>query len=94
MNRMRVRLWVVMMLLALLVAPGLLHARPVTDEGKAARAAEPSILGQAWHWLVAMVGQGGSFIDPLGTTDPNSNRPGTGVQTNGGSFIDPLGGEH
>jgi hypothetical protein len=89
MNRMRVRLWVVMMLLALLVAPGLLHARPVTDEGKAARAAEPSILGQAVKWLVAMIGKAGSFIDPNGTVDPsgvsNSFRP------DAGSFIDPNG---
>jgi hypothetical protein len=90
MNRMRVRLWL-LVVLVLLVAPGLVHARPTADERTAARAAEPGILGQAWDWLVSMFGNGGSFIDPLGS--PGNGIPPSSLNNiEGGSFIDPLGG--
>jgi hypothetical protein len=89
MNRMRVRLWLLVMLV-LLVGPGLVHARPATDGRAAVKAAEPSALVQAWDWLVSMFGNGGSFIDPNGVI-PQSLANGT--HTDGGSFIDP-NGEH
>jgi hypothetical protein len=90
MNRMRVRLWLLVMLV-LLVGPGLVHARPAPDVRTPVRAAEPSVLGQAWDWIVSIFGNGGSFIDPLG--DPGHGAPANSLNgIDGGSFIDPLGG--
>jgi hypothetical protein len=86
MNCMRVRLWL-LVTLVLLVGPGLVHARPATDERTAVRAAEPGNLGQAWDWLVSVFGKVGSFIDPWGV-DSGQLPPSGGI----GSFIDPLGG--
>jgi len=88
MNRMRVRLWLVM--LVLLVGPGMVHARPASDEHTIVRAAEPSVLGKAWDWIVSIFGTAGSFIDPLG--DPHSVPAGAVNNIDAGSFIDPLGG--
>ena len=85
MNRMRVRLWLLVMLV-LLVGPGLVHARPAPGERTPARAAAPSALGQAWGWLVSVFGEVGSFIDPWGNSDQSPISGGIG------SFIDPLGG--
>lgn len=91
MNRMRVRLWLLVMLV-LLVGPGLVHARPASDEHAKVRAAEPGVLVQAWSWLVAIFGNGGSFIDPNGGISIPQGLPG-GTHPDGGSFIDP-NGEH
>jgi hypothetical protein len=91
MNRMRVRLWLLVMLV-LLVGPGLVHARPATEERTVAvKAAEPSALGRTWGWIVSIFGKVGSFIDPLGGGESN---PSSGATSNidVGSFIDPLGG--
>jgi len=90
MNRMRVRLWL-LVVLVLLVGPGLVHARPAPEERTAVRAAEPSVLGPAWDWIVSIFGNAGSFIDPLG--NPGNGVPaGSTNNIDAGSFIDPLGG--
>lgn len=94
MNRMRVRLGLFVMLV-LLVGTGAAQARPSIDRGErvAAVTAEASFLVRAWSWLTAMVGQAGSFIDPLGTSGPSGARPAGGDGLDAGSFIDPLGGK-
>jgi hypothetical protein len=97
MNRMRVRLGLFVMLV-LLVGTGAAHARPSIDRGEkrvAAVTAEAGFLVRAWSWLTAMVGQGGSFIDPLGGLVPGTASPTSNGRDglDGGSFIDPLGGK-
>jgi hypothetical protein len=98
MNRMRVRLGL-LVVSALLVGPGVVHARPAVDESAATVRevkAEPSALVRAWGWLTAMFGDAGSFIDPLGGGggggESGHSTPVGGATTDAGSFIDPLGG--
>lgn len=89
MNRMRVRLWLLVMLV-LLVGPGLVHARPAPDEHAKVREAEPGVLGQAWDLLVSVFGKVGSFIDPWG----GDSGHGQGLPSGGiDSFIHPLDGD-
>lgn len=89
MNRMRVRLWLLVMLV-LLVGPGLVHAQPATEEHTAVRVVEPSAVGKVWDWLVSMFGKAGSFIDPNGIPIPSGT---SNTHTDAGSFIDPNGGQ-
>lgn len=95
MNPMRVRLGL-LVVSALLVGPGLVHARPSVDERAATIRAvevEPSALVRAWGWLTSMFGKAGSFIDPLGGGgESGHSTPVGGATPDAGSFIDPLGG--
>jgi hypothetical protein len=88
MNSMRLRFGL-FVLLALLVGPGLAHARPSRDESPAV-AQEARLLDRTWSWLVSVYQKAGSFIDPLGVHPPQS--PGGPIHPDAGSFIDPLGG--
>jgi len=90
---MRVRLGL-LVVSALLVGPGLVHARPSVDERAATIRAvevEPSALVRAWGWLTSMFGKAGSFIDPNGVVVPTGATPTNGATTDAGSFIDPNG---
>jgi hypothetical protein len=79
-------------LLALLVGPGLAHARPSRDESPAV-AHEARLLDRTWSWLVSVFQKAGSFIDPAGTLLPSVAHPSSNsVQIDAGSFIDPAGG--
>jgi hypothetical protein len=86
MNSMRLRFGL-FVLLALLVGPGLAHARPSRDESPAV-AHEARFLDRTWSWLVSVIMKGGSFIDPNGLHAPTGGT----IQPDGGSFIDPNGG--
>ena len=90
MDRMRVRLGL-LMVLVLLAGPGLAHAGPSLDQSPA-KSQETGFLERAWSWLVSAFEKGGSFIDPLGSDPSGSTPPGGAILPDGGSFIDPLGG--
>jgi len=97
MDRMRVRLGL-LMVLVLLAGPGLAHARPSLDQGPAVTPThEARFLDRAWGWLVSAFEKAGSFIDPageggqsIGAPPASPNGPGT-ILPDAGSFIDPAG---
>jgi len=88
MDRMRVRLGL-LMVLVLLAGPGLAYAGPSLDQSPAGTH-EARFLERAWSWLVSAFEKGGSFIDPSGDGGQSAPQP-PGVLPDGGSFIDPSG---
>jgi len=96
MDRMRVRLGL-LMVLVLLAGPGLAHAGPSLDQSPAVTH-EAGFLERAWSWMISAFEKFGSFIDPngdggqsIGNPPASPNGPGT-MLPDAGSFIDPNGG--
>jgi len=87
MERKRVPLGL-LVIVVLLMGAGAAHARPRMDPQPAARAAEHGFLERAWSWMIALIGHGGSSMDPSGGQSEPNQPPGNGNVAN---ELDPLG---
>jgi hypothetical protein len=76
-----------LVVMVLLIGAGAAHARPRVDSQPAVTAAEHGLLERAWSWMLALIGNGGAFIDPSGGDSGQSMPLPPGDQPSG--VVDP-----